>query len=205
MAVKNIINEILSNIWPMLSFVAVVYITLRCLEIFKGGKKIVLHKEIMSLVFIVYVLCLYYILTYKVSGSGGVNLVPFKEMFRYSFGSYKFIKNIVGNIVLFIPFGFFASYYLNSKKTWVSLIAALVVSACAEGIQYYIGRVFDIDDIILNLIGAFIGYLIFLCLNTIKSKLPKFMRNDTFINIVIIIIVILVVLFSFKINIFDYL
>ena len=205
MVVKNIINDILPNMWPMILFVAIVYITLRGFYLFKGSKKVVIHKEILSLIFVLYVICLYYILTYQDVGFGGVNLVPFKEMFRYSFGSYKFIKNIVGNILLFIPFGFFVSYYLNNKKTLVSLISAFVVSACAEAIQYHIGRVFDIDDIILNVFGGFLGYLLYICLNAIKGRLPKFMRSDAFIDFVVIVIIIVIILFSLKINIFAYL
>ena len=205
MIVKNIISSIWPNMWPMILFVAVVYITLRCFYLFKGSKKIVLHKEIMTLIFVIYILCLYYILTYQDVGSGGVNLVPFKEMFRYSFGSYKFIKNIVGNIILFIPFGFFVSYYLNNKKTLVALLSAFIVSGCAESLQYYIGRVFDIDDIILNVLGAFVGYSLYVCLNAIKGRLPRFMRSDAFINFLVIVIIIVIILFSLKINIFNYL
>ena len=204
MVVKNIIEEMLPSMWPMLLFISVVAVTLRCFYLFKGSRKFVLHRELMSLVFIIYILCLYYILTYQDIGYGGVNLVPFKEMFRYSFGSYKFMKNIVGNILLFIPFGFFTSYYLNNKKTLPSLITALIVSACAEGIQYHIGRVFDVDDIILNVLGGFFGYLLYICLNAIKSRLPKFMRSDAFINFIIIVIVVLIILFSLNINIFSY-
>ncbi len=204
MVVKNIIEEMLPSMWPMLLFISVVAVTLRCFYLFKGSRKFVLHRELMSLVFIIYILCLYYILTYQDIGYGGVNLVPFKEMFRYSFGSYKFMKNIVGNILLFIPFGFFTSYYLNNKKTLPSLITALIVSACAEGIQYHIGRVFDVDDIILNVLGGFLGYLLYICLNAIKSRLPKFMRSDAFINFIIIVIVVLIILFSLNINIFSY-
>lgn len=205
MVVKNIIEEMWPNIWPMIVFISVVAITLRGFYLLKGSKKIVLHKEIMSLICIIYILCLYYILTYQDIGSGGINLVPFKEMFRYSFGSYKFMKNIVGNIVLFIPFGFFTSYYLNNKKSFTPLITALIVSGCAEGIQYHIGRVFDVDDIILNVIGGFLGYLLFICLNAVKSRLPRFMRSDAFINFIIIVVVILIILFSLNINIFNYL
>lgn len=205
MVVKSIISNIWPNMWPMILFVSVVYITLRGFYLFKGSKKIILHKEVMSLIFVVYILCLYYILTYQDVGYGGINLVPFKEMFRYSFGSYKFIKNIVGNILLFIPFGFFVSYYLNNKRTLVALLSAFIVSGCAESLQYYIGRVFDIDDIILNVFGAFIGYLLYVCLNAIKGKLPRFMRSDGFINFVVIVIIVIIILFSLKINIFNYL
>ena len=90
MVVKNIIEEMLPNMWPMMLFISVVAITLRCFYLFKGSRKFILHKEIMSLVFIIYILGLYYILTYQDIGSGGINLVPFKEMFRYTFvNKYK--------------------------------------------------------------------------------------------------------------------
>ena len=205
MVVKNIILDMLPSIWPMLLFVTIVAVSIRGAYLMKSNKKFVFHKELLSLVFILYVLCLYYILTYQDSGGSSINLIPFKEMFRYTFGSYKFIKNVVGNILLFLPFGFFVSYYLNTRKMSTPLVVSLIVSFSAEAIQYYIGRVFDIDDIILNVFGGFLGYLLFVILNGIKSKLPKFMKSDGFINFIVIIIVILIILFSMGINIFDYL
>lgn len=205
MVVKNVILEMLPSIWPLLLFISVVAITLRCAYLFKGSRKFVLHKEVLSLVFIIYILCLYYLLTYDNMNYGGVNLIPFKEMFRYSFGSYKFIKNIVGNILLFIPFGFFASHYLDNRKFSMIAIVTLIVSGCAEGMQYYLGRVFDVDDIILNIIGGLCGYLLYVGLTAIKNKLPKFMKSDSFLNFIVILIIVLAVLFSMDINIFSYL
>lgn len=202
MVVKNIISDMLPSIWPMLLFVTIVVVCIRGASLAKGNKKFVFHKEILNLVFVLYILCLYYILTYQGSGAKGINLTPFSEMFRYTFGSYKFIKNVIGNILIFIPFGFFVSYYLNTKKTIIPVGIALVVSLTAEVIQYHIGRIFDIDDIILNVLGGFLGALIFVAFSSIKDKLPKFMRSDVFINFVVIVIVILIVLFSLGINIF---
>ena len=152
MIVKGIIDDVFPSIWPLVLFVSVVAITLRAFYIFKGSRKVVIYKEVLALVFIIYILCLYHVLTYQNTGYAGVNFTPFKEMFRYTFGSQKFMKNIVGNIILFIPFGFFTSYYLNHKKAIVPAFITLVVSLCAEGIQYHIGRIFDVDDIILNVL-----------------------------------------------------
>lgn len=205
MIVKDIILEMLPKVWPLLLFVAVVAVTLRCAYLFKGSRKFILHKELLSLVFIVYILCLYYILTYQDNGFGGVNLVPFKEIFRYQIGSYKFYKNVIGNITLFIPFGFFAAYYLNTRKASTSIIVTLIVSLSAEAMQYYLGRVFDIDDIILNVSGGFLGYLLFVAISAIKGKLPRFMRSDAFINFIVILLVIIIILFYLNINIFSYL
>lgn len=205
MIVKNIIDDVFPSIWPLALFVSVVFITLRGAYIFKGSKKVVIYKEILSLIFIIYILCLYHVLTYQNTGYAGINLVPFKEMFRYTFGSDKFMKNIVGNIVLFIPFGFFTSHYLNTKKAITPVIITLIVSACAEGMQYYLGRVFDVDDILLNVFGGFLGYLLFVAFSAIRGKLPNFMKSDAFLNFIVILIVIIIVLFALGINIFSFL
>ena len=203
MIVREVIKEMLPGMWPMLVFVSVVAISLR-LTFLKGNKKFVLHKELMALIFILYILCLYYVVTAQDINYGGVNLIPFKEMFRYEFGSYKFMKNIIGNILLFIPYGFFSSYYLNNKKTGTNVMLCLIATFCIESIQYYIGRVFDIDDIILNVLGGFIGCILYVALVAIKGKLPKFMKSDGFLNFLLILIIILGILFGFNINVLDY-
>ena len=203
MIVKGIIDDVFPSIWPLVFFVSVVAITLRAFYIFKGSRKVVIYKEVLALVFIIYILCLYHVLTYQNTGYAGVNFTPFKEMFRYTFGSQKFMKNIVGNIILFIPFGFFTSYYLNHKKAIVPAFITLVVSLCAEGIQYHIGRIFDVDDIILNVLGGFLGYLLFVALSAIRGKLPRFMKSDAFLNFIVILIVIIIVLAAMGINIFE--
>ena len=203
MVVRKVILDMLPSMWPLLVFISVVAISLR-LAYLKGSKKFVLHREIMALVFIIYILCLYYVVTGQDINYGGINLIPFKEMFRYEFGSYKFMKNIIGNILLFVPYGYFSSYYLNNKKIGTTVTVCLIATFCIESIQYYIGRVFDIDDIILNVFGGFCGYLLYVALSAIKSKLPKFMVSDTFINFLVILIIILCILFGFNINIFSY-
>jgi len=204
MFVKNIIEDIMPNIWPMVLIITVIVSSLRIAYLLKGNKKFCLHKEILSLVFIVYILCLYHVVTFQDVNYGVNNFIPFKEIFRYSIGSTKFLKNIIGNIVLFIPFGFFASYYLKNKKMFTSVILTLITSTTIEVVQYYIGRVFDIDDIILNLVGGIIGFLLFIGFDAIRGRIPKFMKSDTFLNILIVIIIVLIVIYSFNINVFGW-
>ena len=203
MVVKEIIKEMIPSMWPMIAFVSVVAISLR-IAFLKGSKKFVLHRELMALIFIIYILCLYFVVTAQDINYGGINLVPFKEMFRYDFGSYKFMKNIIGNILLFVPYGFFSSYYLNNKKISTNLVLCLIASSSIEIIQYYIGRVFDIDDVILNVLGGFIGCLLFVALSAIRSKLPKFMKSDGFLNLLFILIIIVFVILGFNIDILSY-
>ena len=59
--------------------------------------------------------------------------------------------------------------------------------------------------VILSVFGGFVGYLLCIALLAIKDKLPKFMKSDAFLNLVIIILVILIVLYSVDINILNYL
>ena len=203
MVVREIISDMLPSMWPLIVFVSVVAVSLR-LAFLKGSKSFVFHRELMALVFIIYILCLYYVVTGQDINYGGVNLIPFKEMFRYEFGSYKFMKNIIGNILLFIPYGFFSSYYLNNKKIGTNVMLCLIATFCIECIQYYIGRVFDIDDIMLNVLGGFIGCLLYVALTAIKGKLPRFMKSDAFLNFLFILVIILCMMFGFNINIFSY-
>lgn len=202
MIVKNIILDMLPSIWPMLLLITIIAVSLRLSYLLKGGKKVVIYREMLYLIFILYVLCLYYIVTYQDINYGGINLTPFKEIFRYTIGSKKFFKNIIGNIVLFIPYGYFAAYFPKNKKMVTVGFLTLLVSFSIEAIQYKIGRVFDIDDIILNTLGGVIGYLIYVVLDSVKNRLPRFMRSDAFLNFVAVAIIILFIMYAYKIKIF---
>ena len=118
------------------------------------------------------------------------NFIPFKEIFRYDFGSRLFIKNVVGNMLLFLPFGFFVSYYLKCEKVWIPLILTLIASCSIEVVQMMIGRVFDIDDILLNLLGGTLGFLCYFGLSKIGKKLPDVLKSETFLNIIAIVLLI---------------
>lgn len=199
--IKSIFMDVIPDIWPMLIIILVILCSIRVTYLITKHKRFQIHKELIYLISIVYILCLFHVVTFQDSNYGVSNFVPFKEIFRYSIGSDKFIKNVMGNIVLFIPYGFLASYFLNNKKLSIISILTIIVSLTIESVQYYIGRVFDIDDIILNLLGGIIGFLFFVGIDAIRNKIKLF-RNDTVLDIIIIIILILVIIYSFNINIF---
>lgn len=199
---KNVFMEVLPDVWPMLIIILVIIISLRITYFLTRKKKFQLHKEIIYLISIIYLLCLFHVVTFQDSNFGVSNFVPFKEIFRYEIGSPKFMRNVIGNIMLFIPFGFLTSYLLNNKKFNIISILTIIATVTIETVQYYIGRVFDIDDIILNFIGGITGFLIYIGLDAIKNKI-KIFRNDTVLDILIIIILVLVIMYSFNINFFS--
>ena len=200
--IKQTFMEVLPDVWPMLIIITVIISSLRIAYLITKHKKFLLHKEIIYLLAIIYILCLLHVVTFQDINYGESNFVPFKEIFRYSFGSRKFIRNVLGNIILFIPFGFLSSYLLKNRHLSVVTILTLIASGTIETVQYYIGRVFDIDDIILNLIGGIVGFLIFIGLDAIRNKV-KLLKNDTVLDILIIIILVLVMVYSLNINVFD--
>lgn len=199
--IKNVFFEVLPDVWPMLIIISVIIASLRIAYLITKHKKFLLHKELIYFISIIYILCLFHIVTFQDSNYGVSNFIPFKEIFRYDIGSPKFIKNIIGNIIMFIPYGFIASYILRNKKFSTIMILTVIVSLTIETVQYYIGRVFDIDDIILNLIGGIAGFLLYVGLDAIRNKI-KIFKNDTILDIFILLILALIIIYSFNIDIF---
>ena len=116
------------------------------------------------------------------------NFIPFREIFRYNFASRLFYKNVVGNLIMFLPYGFFISYFFQSKKPNLIIILTLIASFSIELVQMSIGRVFDVDDIILNLSGGLLGFAAYTTLEKIGASLPSIFRSEWFLNIISIII-----------------
>lgn len=91
---------------------------------------------------------------------------PFRSIIdTYQYATdYAFFNAIVMNIVLFIPFSLFL--YLMSKRLILTLFISILLSITIEVLQYIlpIGRISNVDDVILNTTGAIIGCLVGLIL-----------------------------------------
>ena len=187
---SNSIKEILLDIWPSLIICLVIITSLRITYLIKYKSNFVFYKEILMLGFIMYVIALFEVVTFQDVSWSSSNFIPFKEMLRYEFGTKLFFKNVVGNMIMFIPFGFFTSYFLKLKKFYSVFILTLLTSITIETTQLLIGRVFDIDDIFLNIIGGLIGYFIFKLIYKIK-----FLKKESIYNIIISVVLISIILY----------
>lgn len=178
------IQGVVNFTWPMLIISVVIMISARLTYLIKEKQKIVIYKELLMLCFIIYILCLFQVVTFQddVTWSSN-NFIPFKEILRYNITSHLFWKNVVGNMIMFLPFGFFISYYLKAEKPHFSIILTLIASLSIEIVQMCIGRVFDVDDILLNLLGGTIGYYLLNMIKKIGERLPKFFHNEWVLNI----------------------
>lgn len=94
-----------------------------------------------------------------------VNLIPFKSIGEFISGSSANLKrfafgNVVGNIFVFIPLGVYVLLFKSNKRVINNLLLIVILSLIVELIQWLLSiGTADIDDIILNSIGGFIGIL----------------------------------------------
>lgn len=185
---RGTIKEIFQNVWPMLIIVMVIVISLRITAVLLKKQKICFYQDLLMLTFMIYVICLFYVVTFQDVSWSTSNFVPFKEMFRYEFGSYLFFKNVLGNMIMFLPYGFFISYYLKTEKPSIIFFLSFLVSITIETTQLVIGRVFDVDDIMLNVLGSMLGYLCYKSLHFLEGHLPSFLKKEWIYNIIILVI-----------------
>ncbi|MBP3841084.1 MAG: VanZ family protein [Bacilli bacterium] len=187
---RSTLDSLISLTWPMLIVSMVIIISLRVCYLYRKKEHVILYKEIVMLTMIIYVLMLFEVVTVQdaVSWSSN-NFIPFKEIFRYKVGSRLFFKNIIGNMLLFLPFGFFSSYTLkNNDNSKLIVILTLLASITIECVQMGIGRVFDVDDILLNTFGGYVGFILYKLAFKLKENAPSFCKKEWFLNIISIII-----------------
>ena len=106
------------------------------------------------------------------------NLKPFREILRFwnnreILGVWAVFLNIVGNALIFLPFGIILPVLFRRLRSWwkITLLGA-VFSLCVETAQLICSvGVFDVDDIFLNTLGAFLGYLIFAFCDHFRRKI----------------------------------
>lgn len=196
---ETTLRNIIYNIWPMILIVTVILVSLRIAKYNQAKEKIVLYEELLKYSFVIYIISLFYVVTFQDVSWSSSNFIPFKEMFRYRIFSKLFFKNVVGNMLMFLPYGFFVSYFLKLNKSKIIFILSFIVSLTIETTQLIIGRVFDVDDIMLNIVGAFAGYILYRIFHNVKDKLPPILKNNYFYNIIVLVFIGTILLYLYKI------
>lgn len=115
--------------------------------------------------------------------AGMINLMPFKQIITYivRFGHYNFdtwFYNLIGNIILFMPFGFMLPlYYRKGNNVKSNLFYTFMLSFFIEFSQNILLRgVFDVDDIILNVLGGLLGFGVYkLFFHLLKHKNKEYL------------------------------
>lgn len=95
---------------------------------------------------------------------GNVNLVLFD-----TFSQSTYI--LAANVVLFVPFGLFSTLLWRGFHWKRALLLGGCITLSIEIVQLFIGRTFDVDDLMLNIVGVFCGFLLALA---VRRLFPRF-------------------------------
>lgn len=116
--------------------------------------------------FVIYILSLVAIFFFGSANRGseyqGVNFVPFKTIKMYLtttvLSDNVKILNLAGNVLLFVPLGFYLSVFSHRLPLLLRIFLLLLVPVAVEALQYvfHTGAT-DIDDVILNFTGGLLG------------------------------------------------
>lgn len=172
----------------------IIYIIARLIYCIRKKQKPTLKKELLHVVFVGYIGAVFTLLiTFHTmislpfdghglefetmsSGEGKLNLIPFQTIIEQlnSDREMDFV-NLLGNFLMMLPMPIFIKLHKPQYQNYACLLIVLAVIITAETIQYFTGRSFDMDDIILNMLGATIG----LCLFNIVNKHIKKKKANT--------------------------
>ncbi len=92
------------------------------------------------------------------------NLVPFRTISIYlrNLGSWFWMRNALGNLGLLLPVGLLGPIALPAiDRWWRVALLALLISTAIELTQLLVpDRSADVDDVIVNVVGALLGFAI---------------------------------------------
>ena len=110
-------------------------------------------------------------------GSLHYNLVPLRTVSLYfnldnGLSLINRLVNLLGNIVVFIPFGFLSPFVKTSRISWLRIslyaVPCILLLECLQ-MLLHVGS-FDIDDLLLNMLGIWTGYGLFRVISFRSNK-----------------------------------
>lgn len=163
-------------ICAVIFLIVVLSLSVRAFAVWRSNIK----KALLFLALAVYgAACVYALFCLKLDASTGYsyteylnymhNLIPFKSFYVFFFLAYKssrmihlFLMNLVGPILLYLPWGFLAPLcWERLQKRREFLRTTIIGITVIECIQLFATLgIFDIEDILLGTLGAFLGYCI---------------------------------------------
>jgi glycopeptide antibiotics resistance protein len=143
--------------------------------------QVLLQSSFYVYIFSVLTLTGYFILFKEVSAHGwwdkmlwrieknkGVNLIPFWSIKMYGVFSYQ----VIGNFIMLLPLGIYVPLmYKRIAGFFTVTFVCMLVSVSIELMQLVTNfRITDIDDVILNTLGAGLGFIMYAVIKTLIAR-----------------------------------
>lgn len=127
----------------------------------------------------------------------GINLIPFNDIME---GNYNQL-DVIGNIILFVPLGIYASMFFKEAKIYKNIGVIVLISLVFEVSQYIFAiGASDITDIITNTVGGIIGIGLYFIIKKIfreDSKVKNFVSIcSTLVMIPVALIIIMIFIYN---------
>ena len=144
------------------------------------------YRVLGKILFVLYIIFVFYfLLISEVYGRVGemqeyhYNLILFKEIkrfwnYREQLGIFATATNLLGNVLIFLPLGFFMPMGSRERSFLNTTFYCLALSLVIEMSQLFMKvGCFDVDDLLLNTVGGMIGYIVFSVCNVARRNYAK--------------------------------
>ena len=155
-----------------------------------SARKRTQYRILGKILFVLYIIFVFYfLLISEIYGRTGemqeyhYNLVLFREIkrfwnYRRRLGIFATATNLLGNVLIFLPFGFFMAMASKYRSFLSTLFYSFAVSLTVEISQLFMKvGCFDVDDLLLNTIGGMLGFITFAVCNVIRRNYAKKKRR----------------------------
>lgn len=151
-----------------------------------SARKRTQYRILGKILFVLYIIFVFYfLLISEIYGRTGemqdyhYNLVLFKEIkrfwnYRRQLGIFATATNLLGNVLVFLPFGFFMAMASKYRSFLSTVTYSLALSLTVEISQLFMKvGCFDVDDLLLNTLGGMLGFIAFAVCNVIRRNYAK--------------------------------
>ena len=155
-----------------------------------SARKRTQYRILGKILFVLYIIFVFYfLLISEIYGRTGemqeyhYNLVLFREIkrfwnYRRQLVIFATATNLLGNVLIFLPFGFFMAMASKYRSFLSTLVYSFALSLTVEISQLFMKvGCFDVDDLLLNTIGGMLGFITFAVCNVIRRNYAKKKRR----------------------------
>lgn len=177
-------------IWTFYSFICVILPCLIYQIVVIKLKNLKVEKNVMIHLVWVYIFLLYIYLALSKAGIGSIwDIGRYSGLFRIDeinlipFDSVGILTYIL-NIIMFMPLGFLLPLIWKNFRNIINVsLTGLGFSLAIELCQLFNLRATDIDDLMMNTLGAVLGYFIWVGVNNLFNLIKKKIFSHLYIKI----------------------